>query len=90
MQNVYKHSPIMNHPTLDFDSILKEICPQNIEEKLNLLETVCSARKIKYGANMPLLDLLYISQHEILLVKCDTFFTSDKDQDWLADEEACD
>ncbi len=89
MQNGYKYPPVMNHPAPNFENILKEICPQNIEEKLNLLETVCSARKIKYKANMPLLDLLYISQHEILLVKCDTLFTSDKDQDWLADEEVC-
>lgn len=70
--------------TLLFTDILQGINAINARKKLSTIETECSARKLLLFNQV--IDVVYISDNELLLVACDFLPASSHTKDWLADE----
>lgn len=71
--------------TLSFAEVLQDINSTNVRKKLDALETECDARKV--GIFNRLIDVAYLAENELLLVKCDFLSPEEKMEPWLADEE---
>lgn len=72
--------------TLSLADVLHDIDETNVREKLQVLETECGARKLKLSNRLT--DMVYLTESELLLVKCDFFTPAESLDVWLADEES--
>lgn len=69
-----------------FAEALRGIDAVNVKERLSALENEYGVRKLHLFNNA--VDVVYMSDNELLVVKFDFLFDSDKSAYWLADEEA--
>lgn len=72
--------------TYSFTDILLGIDAANARDKLSMIEAGFAVRKLLLFNKV--VDVVYISDNELLLVKCDFPSIPDKEKAWLADEES--
>lgn len=71
----------------DFYKTIISIDSTNVNDKLESLVSECNAQKIVYNDDVHHVDMTFIKDNEILLVKTDILSDEEKVLSWLADEE---
>lgn len=78
----------MQNTNSEFYKTIISINSSNVEEKLDLLVSECLARKIEYNDSTHHIDMAFLCDNEILLVKKDILPDNEKMLSWLADEDS--
>lgn len=78
----------MQNSDSDFYKTIISINSSNVEEKLEFLVSECLAKKIEYNDSLHHIDMAFLCDNEILLVKKDILPDNEKVFSWLADEQS--
>lgn len=71
----------------DFYKTIISIDSTNVNDKLDSLVSECNTKKIVYNDDAHHVDMTFIKDNEILLVKTDILSDEEKVLSWLADEK---